>query len=131
MDGAAVISSAFRKSRDRRGSIALMLLAAIALFFAVSGTASAAPNYPELTGRIVDNANLMMQAHAAYLDLLHRQLLPEGLVLWLFVCVRDDDFTSVPEKFQPTLMVLAELDENARFEFCAEMINELSERGAA
>ena len=68
MDGAAVISSAFRKSRDRRGSIALVLLAAIAFFFAVSGTASAAPDYPELTGRIVDNANLLTAADRAQIE---------------------------------------------------------------
>ncbi|MEQ1671743.1 MAG: hypothetical protein ABL893_12845, partial [Hyphomicrobium sp.] len=43
---------------SRRGSMIIMLLAAVlaALFSAVS---FAAPVYPELTGRIVDNANLL------------------------------------------------------------------------
>jgi methylphosphotriester-DNA--protein-cysteine methyltransferase len=79
----------------------------------------------------VDNANLLMLALGAYLDLLHRQLLPEGLVLWLYVCVRDDDSSSVPEKFQRTLAVLASLDEDERYEFCAAMIKRLSERPGA
>ena len=68
----------------------------------------------------IDNANLLMQAIGAYLDLLHRQLLPEGLVLWLFVCARDDDGSSIPERFQPTYALLCKLGPDERHEFCPE-----------
>ena len=79
----------------------------------------------------VDNANLLMQAIGAYLDLLHRQLLPEGLVLWLFVCARDDDGSAVPERFQPTFVLLSKLGPEERHEFCSAMIKKLSERASA
>ncbi|MCC7483738.1 MAG: hypothetical protein IT529_02005 [Burkholderiales bacterium] len=79
----------------------------------------------------VDNANLLIQAIGAYLDLLHRQLLPEGLVLWLFVCARDNDGSAVPERFQPTFALLSKLGAEERHEFCSAMIKKLSERASA
>lgn len=79
----------------------------------------------------LDNANLLMQAAGAYLDLLHRQLLPEGLVLWLFVCARDEDSSSVPERFQPTFHLLAELTPDHRYEFCIAWIKKLSAQASA
>ena len=78
----------------------------------------------------VDNANLLMQAIGAYLDLLHRQLLPEGLVLWLFVCARDDDGSAIPERLQPTFALLSKLGPEEQHEFCGAMIKKLSERAS-
>jgi hypothetical protein len=79
----------------------------------------------------VDNVNLLMQAVGAYLDLLHRRLLPEGLVLWLFVFAQDDDRAAVPERFQPTFALLSKLGPEERHEFCTVMIKKLSERASA
>ena len=84
-----------------------------------------------LTEQDVDNADLLIQATGAYLDLLNRQLLPEGLVLWLFVCARDDDVSSVPERFQPTFALLTTLTPTERHEFCSAMIKKLSERAGS
>lgn len=79
----------------------------------------------------IDNVNLLMQAIGAYQDLLHRLLLPEGLVLWLYFCAQYGDSSSVPERFQPILSDLVDLDEDERYVFCAAMIRELAVPGSA
>ena len=61
-------SSIPETSRDRRSSIQVVLLAAITLLFGWVGFAVAAPNYPELTGRIVDNANLLTPEDKAWIE---------------------------------------------------------------
>ncbi|NOT72029.1 MAG: hypothetical protein HOP09_12355 [Hyphomicrobium sp.] len=52
---------------SRRGSMIIMLLAAV-LAALSSAVAFAAPVYPELTGRIVDNANLLTAEDRAAID---------------------------------------------------------------
>ncbi len=66
MGGAAITCSHWTSGTNRRWSAALALLLAFALIAAF--VAVAAPNYPELTGRIVDNANLLTAEDRAAIE---------------------------------------------------------------
>lgn len=79
----------------------------------------------------VDNANLLMQCLGAYTDLFKDQLAPEGLVLWLYSCVRDEDLSSVPPNLQPIATRLQEIHSYNLRPFCAEYIRALRERASA
>jgi len=76
----------------------------------------------------VDNANLLMQCLGAYTDLLKDQLAPEGLIFWLYCCVRDDDLSSVPANLHPLTTRLQEIDPDDLRSFCAEYIRALRHR---
>lgn len=79
----------------------------------------------------VDNANLLMQCVGAYTDLFKDQLAPEGLVFWLYSCVRDDDLSSIPPKLQPIATRLQEIHHDELRVFCAEYIRALRHRQSA
>ena len=59
MGDAAVTSSHFATGLNRRSSTLLALLPAIFAALALATFAISAPNYPELAGRVTDNANLL------------------------------------------------------------------------
>ena len=75
----------------------------------------------------VDNARLLMQCLSAYIDLLKDQLAPEGLVFWLYSCVRDDDLSSVPPHLQPITDRLQKVRPDNLRAFCAEYIRALGQ----
>ena len=68
MIGAAVTSSAIANDRDRWSSKIFLLLAAVTLLLGAQLVAAATPNYPELTGQIVDNANLLKAQDRAQIE---------------------------------------------------------------
>lgn len=76
----------------------------------------------------IDNAILLMQCLGAYTDLLKDQLAPEGLVFWLYSCVRDEDLSSVPSHLQPIAARLQKIPADNLRPFCAEYIRVLRQR---
>lgn len=73
MVGFAFAAPAVKTGRHLRtgwstGSAFFFALLVLGLALVASGIASAAPNYPELTGRIVDNANLITAADKATIE---------------------------------------------------------------
>jgi len=76
----------------------------------------------------VDNAHLLMQCLSAYIDLFKNQLVPEGLVFWLYSCVRDEDLSSVPPHLQPVTDRLQKVHPDNLRAFCAEYIRSLAQR---
>lgn len=79
----------------------------------------------------VGNAHLLMQCLSAYTDLFKDQLAPEGLVFWLYCCVRDEDLSSVPPHLQPITDRLQKIDPDELRGFCAEYIRALGQRQSA
>lgn len=69
MSGAAVATSHWVSGADpRRASRFVAVIAFFAAFFALFAVAYAAPNYPELTGRIVDQAGLLNAEDRAWIE---------------------------------------------------------------
>ncbi|MEQ1651746.1 MAG: TPM domain-containing protein [Hyphomicrobium sp.] len=68
MGDAAVALSQSLFGSNRRGRTLLVLFAAVLIATGLAAFAIAAPNYPELTGRIVDNANLLNAADRAQIE---------------------------------------------------------------
>lgn len=79
----------------------------------------------------VDNAYLLMQCLSAYTDLLKDQLAPEGLVFWLYSCLRDEDLSSVPQHLQPITDRLQKIHPDSLRAFCAEYIRVLGQHQSA
>ena len=79
----------------------------------------------------VDNTHLLMQCLSAYTDLFKNQLVPEGLVFWLYSCVRDEDLSSVPPHLQLITDRLQRIHPNNLRAFCAEYIRSLGQRQSA
>lgn len=79
----------------------------------------------------VDNAHLLMQCLSAYSDLFKDQLAREGLVFWLYSCVRDEDLSSVPPHLRPITDRLQKIDPDNLRAFCAEYIRALGQRQSA
>lgn len=61
-------SPAVQRHKTTSGSVFLTLLAAVFALFGAFSTAFAAPNYPELQGRITDNAQLLTAADRAQIE---------------------------------------------------------------
>jgi uncharacterized protein len=64
----AFVQGAFATGKNRRSSIFFMLLLVVFAALGFAGNSSAAPNYPELAGRITDNANLLNAADKAAIE---------------------------------------------------------------
>lgn len=79
----------------------------------------------------VDNAQLLMQCLSAYLDLFKSQLAPEGLVFWLYSCVRDEDLSSVPPHLRAVTDRLQKIHPDNLRAFCGEYIRALGQRQSA
>jgi len=78
----------------------------------------------------IDNLNLLMQAMAAYRDLVKNDLGAEGLVLWMFFSVSQGETETLPEKFQALGQKLLAISEDQRREFCHALVCELRARAA-
>lgn len=68
MAGAAIAARSFALRRKLRVRVGVVLLAALAVSAVFVATASAAPNYPELTGRIIDQAGLFSASDKADIE---------------------------------------------------------------
>lgn len=76
----------------------------------------------------VDNYSLLMQAMAAYTDLVKSDLGPEGMVLWLYSSVEHGEVDSLPEKYRPIGNKLLEIFGSERRDFCSALIQEMRSR---
>ncbi|MBX9893789.1 MAG: hypothetical protein K2Y09_01220 [Nitrosomonas sp.] len=78
----------------------------------------------------VDNFTLLMQAMAAYTDLVKNDLGPEGLILWLYSSVLHGESEALPEEFRSIGRRLLEVHESDRRDLCFALIQELRARDA-
>lgn len=78
----------------------------------------------------VDNITLLMQAMAAYTDLVKNDLGPEGLILWLYSSVLYGESESLPEEFRSIGRRLLQVHESERRDLCFALIQELRARDA-
>lgn len=74
----------------------------------------------------VDNLQLLMQAASAYVDLVHDGLESEGLVLWLYCSVVNEQLDGLPEKWRPVAHRIASRPNAERKSFCYLCIRQLN-----
>ena len=78
-----------------------------------------------------DTFSLLMQSIAAYTHLVKSELDPEGIVLWVYGRVREDNLRQLPEARRPMGLRISQASPSERHATCAALIDELSARSSA